>query len=106
MTRTVEQVVVPVPQMEEKHYKPAELAAMWGFSAGTVRRLIKDELGVLRLEGMGESVGRRKYVTYSIPASVAARVHQRLSQQPLQAATPRRHKRCIVLLRNHNRRVS
>ena len=105
MTRGVEQVL-PVPQIEEKHYKPAELAALWGFSVGTVRNLIKSELGVLRLQGVGESAGRRKYTTYSVPASVAARIYQRLSDKPLQVVLPRSNPRRVVLLRNSNARVS
>jgi hypothetical protein len=92
--------------MEERHYKPAELAAMWGFSAGTVRRLIQDELGVLRLQGVGPTAGKRQYTTYSIPASVAARIHERLTHKPLQAALPRRNPRSVVFLRNRNTGVS
>ena len=79
---------------------------MWGFSAGTVRRLIQDELGVLRLQGVGESAGRRKYTTYSVPASVASRIYQRLGQQPLQAALPRRNPRSVVFLRDRHRGVA
>lgn len=75
---------------------------MWGFSPGTVRNLIKDELGVLRLQGIGESVGRRKYTTYSVPASVATRIYQRLSENTLKAVPPRRHPRRVVLLRDRN----
>jgi hypothetical protein len=40
------------------------------------------EPGVVRLES---GVGRRKYTTLSIPESVALRVHERLSQESLQA---------------------
>lgn len=84
--------------MEEKHYSPAELGARWGFSAGTIRRLIADEQGVLRLQGVGESAGRRKYTTYSIPASVARRLHERLSHKLLQTQLPGRAPRSIVRL--------
>jgi len=98
--------LLKTPLVEERHYRPAELAAMWGFSAGTIRNLIKDELGVLRLQGVGESAGRRKYTTYSVPESVARRLHERLTDKPLQPALPRRHPRRVVFLRDSNRRVS
>jgi hypothetical protein len=91
---------------EEKHYTPKELAALWGFSPATIRNLIRDEPGVLRLEGMGQSHGRRSYTTYSIPESVALRVHERLAQKPLKAQLPRRDPRRVVFLRNRDRRVA
>jgi hypothetical protein len=97
---------VPVPQMEEKHYKPAELAAMWGFSTTTIRRLIADEPDVLRLQGMGATSGKRPYVTYRVPASVASRLHERLTNRPLKAALASARPRRVVLLRDEDRRVS
>ena len=105
-TEQVAQNSQPVPAMEEKHYKPAELAAMWGFSTTTIRRLIADEPDVLRLQGMGETRGKRPYTTYSIPASVAARVHERLSNKPLQAKAASRTPRRVVLLRDRHRGVA
>jgi hypothetical protein len=57
---------------QEQHYRPKELATLWGLSAKTILRLIHDEPGIIRLR------------TYSIPDSVATRIHQRLTQQPLQ----------------------
>jgi hypothetical protein len=92
--------------VEERHYNPTELGAMWGFSPATIRRLIADEQGVLRLQGMGATAGRRAYCTYSIPASVAARIHERLRHKPLKLALPSRNPRRVVLLRDRNRRVS
>jgi hypothetical protein len=92
--------------MEEKHYKPKKLAEEWGYSVGTVRKLIKDEPGVLKLEGAGSIIGKRSYTTYSVPESVANRIYQRLSQPPLQVALPRRNPRRVVLLGNRNRRVA
>jgi hypothetical protein len=88
--------------MEERHYTPAELAALWNFSAATIRRLVQDEQGVLRLQGMGATAGKRQYTTYSIPASVANRLHERLSHKPLQTQLPRRAPRSIVRLRHGN----
>jgi hypothetical protein len=66
----------------EKHYRVRELAALWGFSDNTIIRMFACEPGVVRLESGG---GRRKYTTLSIPESVALRVHERLSQESLQA---------------------
>lgn len=84
----------------EKHYTPAELAAMWNFSPSTIRRLISDEQGVLRLAGLGPTAGKRSYTTYSVPASVADRIHQRLREQPLKTVLPRRNPRRVVFFRD------
>lgn len=59
----------------EKHYRVKDLAELWGVSKHTITKLFENEPGVLRLEF---PTGKRKYVTLSIPESVAARVHQRL----------------------------
>ncbi len=90
----------------EKHYTPAECAENWGFSAATWRRLIQDEPDVLRLQGLGPTAGKRGYTTYSVPASVAARIYQRLSYKPLKLALPSRNPRTVKFLRDRNRRVS
>ena len=66
----------------ERHYRVRELALLWGFSDNTIIRLFTAEPGVIRLES---GAGKRKYTTLSIPESVALRVHQRLSQESLQA---------------------
>jgi hypothetical protein len=79
---------------------------MWGFSAATWRRLIQDEPDVLRLQGLGPTAGKRGYCTYSVPASVALRLYQRLREQPFKTVTASRHPRRVVLLRNTDRRVS
>lgn len=91
---------------EEKYYTPQELASMWRFSATTIRKLIRNEPGVLKLQGMGTAYGKRAYTTFSIPESVALRLRERLTQEPLQTQLPRRNPRRVVLLRNRNRRVA
>ena len=91
---------------EEKHYTPNELAAMWHLSPATIRKLIRDEPGVVRLQGAGIAHGKRSYTTFSVPESVALRVHERLTQEPLQAQLPRRNPRSVVFLRDRNGRVS
>jgi hypothetical protein len=62
----------------EKHYKPEELAELWGVSTETVRSIFREEPGVLKIGKTGSKY-RRGYVTLRIPEEVAERVHQRLS---------------------------
>jgi hypothetical protein len=58
----------------EPHYSIGDLARQWKLGRETVRLLVKDEPGVLRLR-----LGSRKALTrYSIPESVARRVHTKL----------------------------
>ena len=47
---------------------------MWKLGRETVRLLIKDEQGVIKIR-----LGRKKsHAIYSVPESVAARIHTRL----------------------------
>ncbi|SPF51042.1 hypothetical protein SBA4_4590005 [Candidatus Sulfopaludibacter sp. SbA4] len=58
----------------EKHYRIGELAHMWGLGRETVRRLVKDDPGVIKIR-----MGRKKaHTVYSVPESAAARIHTRL----------------------------
>jgi hypothetical protein len=58
----------------ETHYTIGELAKQWKLGRETVRILVKDEPGVVKVR-----LGRRKSLTrYSVPESVARRVHTRL----------------------------
>src|SRR5258708_2449531 len=91
---------------EEKHYTPSELASMWHFSPATIRSLFRNEPGVLKLQGEGRAHGKRSYTTFSIPESVAFRVHERLTQKTFKTQSPRRDPRRVVFLRNRNRRVA
>ena len=63
----------------DKHFTPKELAEQWGLDQSTVRRMFRDEEGVLRIPHLRRS-GKRDYVSLRIPASVAARVHERRSR--------------------------
>lgn len=63
----------------ESHYTPAEVAHAWGVSSDTVRRMFKDEPGVLVIEPAPARFSRRKYRTLRIPASVAERLHRRMT---------------------------
>ena len=58
----------------EKHYRVSELAALWGLGRETVRKLCMCEPGVIKIR-----LGRKKsHTTYSVPQSVAQRLHTRL----------------------------
>ena len=58
----------------EKHYRIGDLARMWGLGRETIRKLIKDEPGVIKVR-----LGRKKaHTIYSVPESTAKRIHTRL----------------------------
>ena len=58
----------------EVHYTIGDLARQWRLGRETVRLLVKDEPGVLKIR-----MGLRKSMTrYSVPESVARRVHTKL----------------------------
>jgi hypothetical protein len=63
----------------EKHFTLSELAATWGLSVETIRRLFADEPGVVKMPTPSGPTGRRRYGTLRIPSTVAARLHKRLS---------------------------
>ena len=58
----------------ESHFSIGELARQWRLGRETVRLLVKDEPGVVKVR-----LGRQKSMTrYSVPESVARRVHTKL----------------------------
>ena len=58
----------------EVHYTIDELAKQWKLGRETVRLLVRNEPGVLKIR-----MGLRKTMTrYSVPESVARRVHTKL----------------------------
>jgi hypothetical protein len=58
----------------EKHYRISDLARLWGLGRETVRKLVKDDPGVIKIR-----MGRKKtHTIYSIPESAAHRIHTRL----------------------------
>ena len=81
----------------EKHFRVKELAELWGFCDNTIISMFANEPGVLRLERVGT---KRKYMTLSIPETVARRVHDRLSQQAFQTELPGGNPLRIVRLRD------
>lgn len=58
----------------EKHYRINDLAKMWGLGRETVRKLVKDDPGVVKLKKGVKSAN----VTYTVPESAARRIHTRL----------------------------
>lgn len=63
----------------EQHYSAAEIAALWGVSEATVRRIFEDQPGVLKISMPRLTKSERKqkpHVRLSIPASVLERVHE------------------------------
>lgn len=65
----------------ETHFTCKEIAERWAYDESTVRRIFRDEPGVLRIPHLRRH-GKRDYTSLRIPASVAARVHERL-RRPL-----------------------
>ena len=58
----------------ERHYRIGEIAEIWSLGRETVRLLVKDEAGVIKIR-----LGRKKtHTIYSVPESVAIRIHTRL----------------------------
>ena len=58
----------------ERHYRIGELAEIWQLGRETVRLLVKDERGVIKIR-----LGRKRaHTIYSVPESVAVRIHTRL----------------------------
>ena len=63
--------------LTERHYSVKEVAQMWALSPTAIRRLFRNEPGVLRF-GKEKRGHQRDYVTLRIPASVAERVYRRM----------------------------
>ena len=58
----------------ERHFRIGELARMWNLGRETVRLLVRDEDGVIKVR-----LGRKRtHTIYSVPESVARRIHTRL----------------------------
>lgn len=58
----------------ERHYRIGELAEMWGLGRETVRKLVKDDPGVIKIR-LGK---KRAHTIYCVPESAARRIHTRL----------------------------
>lgn len=64
---------------QERHYSLKELAARWGTSHEFVRRLVRDEPGVL--EFVKQARGRRRHITRRVPESVVQRIERRVRKE-------------------------
>jgi len=64
---------------DEQHFKPDELAELWGVSVDTIRKLFRDVPGVLVID-RPEKMHKRGYCSMRIPESVAKRVYEKLSK--------------------------
>jgi hypothetical protein len=59
----------------EPHFTITQLHKTWGVGRETVRKLIREESGVVKIQ-----LGKKKAnVTYTVPESVARRIHNRLT---------------------------
>jgi hypothetical protein len=71
--RNPERRQLPADSIFEAHYTIGDLAQLWRLGRETVRLLVKNEPGVVKIR-----MGKRKLVTrYSVPESVARRVHNK-----------------------------
>lgn len=77
----------------ERHVTPKELARLWHKDECTIRRLFRNEPGVMCFESMNRRRGTRPYISLSIPESVAVRVHQRLENRENAIRQPQTRKR-------------
>jgi transcriptional regulator GlxA family with amidase domain len=64
----------------EQHFSVPQIAKMWALSEDSIRRIFRDEPGVVRLDSP-ERLKKRGYLTMRIPHSVVQRVHERLRKQ-------------------------
>ena len=68
------------PLAFERHFTPQQLGNLWELDERTIRRIFRDEPGVLRVGKSYRRDGKREYVSLRIPESVALRVHQQRSR--------------------------
>ena len=81
-------------------YTPKEVGAILSLSAATIRAMVADDPGVIRVIGPGGKVTRK------LPEEVVSRLRQRLTQKPLKPQLARRGVRRVVFLRDRNRGVA
>jgi hypothetical protein len=67
------------PTPEERHHTPSEVADFWQVDVEMIRRIFRDEPGVMVLQSP-QKKGKRPYKTIRIPQSVLERVHKRLQR--------------------------
>lgn len=77
-----------VIRITERHYSVQEVAQMWGLSPTAIRRMFRNEPGVLCF-GKVKPGHRRAYLTLRLPASVVERVYRRCLRPGFDAEKPR-----------------
>jgi hypothetical protein len=58
----------------ERHYSVAEVAALWQLSEDSIRKIFRDNPGVLKI-GSAETRFKRAYLSIRIPESIVQKVH-------------------------------
>lgn len=66
------------PSASERFYTIQEISLMWRLSPDAIRRLFRNEPGVLAI-GNQKAKNKRTYLTLRIPHSVLERVHRQYS---------------------------
>lgn len=64
----------------ERHYSINEIAELWGFAPGVVRRIFAARSDVIRI-GHAEKIRKRQYITIRVPESVLAKVYNELKKK-------------------------
>lgn len=64
----------------ERHFRPEEVAEIWGVDTTTVRRVFRDVPGVLKLGRITARGSRREYVKLRIPQSILDKVHSEMTR--------------------------
>lgn len=63
----------------EKHYQVKELVDLWGLDRHLITKWFEKEPGVIRVGAGRNSRFKQNRISLRIPASVAERVHRRLT---------------------------
>ena len=61
----------------EKHFTISEVASLWQLSEDTIRKIFRDQPGVLKI-GSAEKRRKRGYIVLRIPETVLQKVHAEL----------------------------
>ena len=61
----------------EKHFTVTEVASLWQLSEDTIRKIFRDQPGVLKI-GSEETRRKRGYIVLRIPETVLQKVHAEL----------------------------
>ncbi len=63
---------------DEPHYTPEQVAEWWALDPKTIRRMFRDEEGVLKFGNERSTYQKKAHTTIRIPQSVMERVHRRM----------------------------